>query len=152
MQRSHRFFRRDLARDYTCDECVVALWSCGHYFSLVRQKCASTSERETRQVAQDPECITSKNAPAKAHAKQPGPDRIVSSRYSLGLLFKNVARTRVGVILTRARGSQSESLPIAAAFMQSRRFSRFSAPSWEIMISGRILFTVIPKHVCRASP
>lgn len=67
---------------------------------------------------------------------------IVPSHYSLGLLFKDVARTCLDIMLTRARGSQSVASTDSRGFYAPEKVLT-PLPSWEIMISAGIPFTTI---------
>lgn len=97
-----------LACDYVRDECsgfVIAII----IFLLVRQKYASTSEQETRRAPLHR--VKELRRQSRARVKQPAfpvRARIVPDHYSLGLLFKDVARTCLGIMLARARGTQSD--------------------------------------------
>lgn len=97
-------------------------------------------------------CIASKSAPTKSRTRGNAVPHtyvhIVPSHYSLGLLFKDVARTCLDVMLTRARGAhKASSLPIAAAFMHPRRFSRLRAELRNNDLGYSIPFTIMPQYV-----
>ena len=121
---AHNILPRVFQRMITLAMNVASLWSWSLFSrscnknTLLNRKCDKSRKVPLLRIK---EC-TGKVASTRQCC--PSYVRIVPSHYSLGLLFKDVARTCLDVMFTRARGSQSIASANTRGFYAPKKVSR----------------------------